>query len=165
MEEVPRGDRVRRVGLRRGSCSPGVLRAGQARPEERDPEVELHHGVPWVEPGKAVQTIDRSFRPARERLPDTCLDGVESSERLRRPRSLPVGVQARRAAQGDCLLVVADTELERQRRRPFPCLGRGSSAIDRIGLQADDPHDDGDGHGGSAAVSATTRANGDTAAR
>ena len=105
MKEVARRDGVRRVRLRGRRRTPRVLGAAEARPEERDTEVELDDGTLRMESREPVQTVDRSLGPRREGLPDPGLERVGGERTRGRRVRAAGGVEPRRAAQRDRLRV------------------------------------------------------------
>ena len=119
-----------------------------------------------MQPGEPLQPVDRPVGPAAKAWPTRASSESEPGERASRLGPLAVGVEPGGATERDGLPVVAHAELERRAAgRPSRGFGAGAAVAGRIGLQRDDPTTSAAATAAATAVSATTRASGDTGAR
>ena len=135
MDEVVGPDGVRRVGLDVAGLAPGRARVAGARPEAREPDVELDERAAGVERAELLDPILGSG-PGRERGAELRLERVVAGED---PPSLGAAaglVELDCAAELPRLGVVADPERELERRRSLARLRLRRGGGDRVSISS-----------------------------
>jgi sulfur-carrier protein adenylyltransferase/sulfurtransferase len=149
VKDVPREDRVRRVGLGLDGRSPRGHGIAALGPQAGEPEMELDGCALGIELRELLDAVERAHGPGCEGRPDLCLERVVPVEESRRALEVSLRVEDTATREVARLRIVAEPEREGKRWASRPRLRVGDGGRRRVSVRGQ--HRPGyDRHGGGS---------------